>query len=210
MSDLSLFRSFVQRITPPDYAPGYSVPNTEDNQSDAIAETQQGAVESNDHGAVSSTYATRGLVKFALTGMPNDFGWRLQNRMEIGAARETCCAVTIAAGGTVELDPNLATVWHIVAEGAFTLGIAESEGYDPPDPNAPAPSVCVPIVVWVSLPAGAAVNFSADFLWDSSLTAATFTAPATERTDGYVFCHVPGLGWMAHVAAQGYKTQAEF
>lgn len=68
-------------------------------------------------------FPRRGSRAPARQGEANDFGWRRQDRMEIGPYAEAFKAVAVASGGTLVLDPSVATVWHVTAAGPLTVSV---------------------------------------------------------------------------------------
>ena len=197
----------VHRLAGPDYDPGYTAPETTDTQSIAFADTSVGIV-ADDPGHLPTTFPTAAR-RPAMQQTPNEFGWRTQHAMEVGAFRETVVAMTQTDGGQVILNTNHASVWEIDAAGGVTFSFAAEDPIEPPDASAPVPSYVNSLVVIVRRASGGTINWPTSISWDSSLPSTTFTPPTGTRIDTYVLVQSRTFGWLGHVIAQGYVPLAQ-
>lgn len=152
------------------------------------------------------TYVDRTARGPAQRGCPNDFAFRLQDRVEIRAYRESMVFLDVDAGATQKIDPNLATCWRLQANGPLTLAFEDPTPVPGLDAYAETPLYVTSVVLRISRPAGATITWPAGTLFQKPLRDLSSTesplGPASEASlDEFVLEYWPGDGWSVNASA---------
>lgn len=192
-------------------AKGHVVPGTGD-----VAQSPA-SVEQSDQARVPAAgrqrdFPVAGASGPALQGAANHFGWKPQGGLEIRSFAETVAVRAVDAGGALVLNPQLATVWTIVAAGSFSLTVA-----DLPDATVggePA-SRTLSLILYVQRAAGSAITWPPGTLFgldvldpngDGDREDSLLAPPDGARRDVFVLNLVPGIGWVGFVSALGLEV----
>jgi hypothetical protein len=192
---------------------GDSVPNTDQAQAIPVLSTDAGEIGSAVRVSLQADYAEQGDTGPAFRGTPNDFGWRHQNRMEIGAYSESYVGVQIEAGGVLELNPNRATVYWVNALGSLSVRIADISDPGSVSGFAPTPIRCVSFVIVLNRSGGATVTWPDGTQWskdvrdpngDGSAADSLLNAPSVSSRDVFVLLHFPGLATIGFLSGKDF------
>jgi len=138
--------------------------------------------------------------------------WQAVDRAEVMGHRESLVNVgAVAAGGSVVIDPTIASNWVIDAAGAVTVRVvvppAEAAN------GAASTGYLYGLKVWVLRPVGAVVSFPG-VLWsqdvrnpdgDAGTNDSLVGKASTEGgSDVYVLTVLPGRGTWGFLAGRGY------
>lgn len=190
----------------PDRSRGHSVPATAGSQAPAVTPpspiTARGS---------QADFPVEGVGGPARRDQANHFGWRLQAGMEIRSYAETVAARFVESGDTLELDPAIATIYDITAEGSILLTVK-----DLPESTVGGETAArvVSIVLYIQRVAGGTIVWPAGTMWSLEVrdpdgdgdTADHLLGPAdAPRLDIYVLHRLPSRGWMGAIAGIDMK-----
>lgn len=211
MADFS-FTEEIRRVLAPPRTGGHSAPSSLGQQRDAGATTESGLVQSG-QAPLQTAFSDATDRGPAMRKAPNSFGWRPQHRMEVQGYRESYVNLgDVAAGGSVTLDPNLATNFIVTALGNLTVVMGAPEAPPDMDPYAEEPQYLYGLKLWIKRPIGATVTWSG-VKWSVDVTdpdgdagtSDSLLGPATKgEYDSYVIVVIPGFGIFGYLAGRGY------
>ena len=209
--------------------PGYTAPPTDDiNTGEAVFDTSRQRNRYGDPGGVQ-----RGLMRLGRGGParrdePNDFEWLLQHRMEIRGVCETTLCVSVDDPGTVvQLRPECASRYVVVANADCSLVLNSLAGgvpENPDDPEAPLRRQTISFVLTIMRAAGVEVTLPAGVLWSqeyldaewvpTGVDADSLNSPHSSPTDPYieryVFDWTPGIAspgaWLGERIGRNYQS----
>lgn len=211
MADFS-FTEEIRRVLAPPRTGGHSAPSSLGQQRDAAASTESGMVQPM-RAPVQTAFPDANDRGPAMRKAPNSFGWRPQHRMEVQGYRESFVDLgAIPSGGTVTLNPNVATNFIVTALGMLNVTIGAPEAPPDLDPYAEAPQYLYGLKLWVKRPLGAQINWNG-VKWPVDVTdpdgdggtSDSLIGPATKgEYDSYCIVVIPGFGTFGYLAGRGY------
>lgn len=194
----------IRRVAAPARSQGNSAPSTDGSQRPAVSSTAQGLVVGGG-GQGQRAYADRTARGPAQRGAANDYAYRVQDRLEVKAYRETIAFRNVEAGATVVLDTDVCVTWWVEAAGNVVIQVPDPLPPEDLDPYAEEPSTTVLVTFAVVRKKDATITFPGGWKWSSAARTATgadspFAAAAADgQEDWFTGMHIPGKGWRGFV-----------
>lgn len=187
---------------------GHQVQPTTGNQSSAVGNTGDGAVQQL-HPPARHDLPDRDYRGPVMAGSAHDFGWRPQDRFEAKAYRETMQLVAADEAGVASVDPNLCVNFWLTGAGNITISLSPFEEPDfEDDEDAPTLVQSSLVTIYVQRVLGAEIIWPGGILWSADVRSAMSSdnpfgpASGPGQVDVFTLQHVPAPvdAWFGYIA----------